>query len=118
MSKIKKAFAQWVGNNLWVHINGKIIKLSDPRLQIRKARTKGGMSSSLPNQIRSPMPGKITKVTVKQGDVVKTGQAIIMMEAMKMEYTLKSEMDGQVKTVHVKPLDQVNLGQILVELEG
>jgi acetyl-CoA carboxylase biotin carboxyl carrier protein len=63
------------------------------------------------------MPGRITKVTAKVGDKVEAGQTVIMMEAMKMEYTLKAEVEGVVKAVNVQESDQVNLGQILVELE-
>lgn len=116
MKHFNKALSQWVGNTLWVHLNGKIIKLSDPRVQVRRAGASGGIGSSSPNQIKSPMPGRITKVTVKEGDLVKAGQAIVMMEAMKMEYTLKAEIDGQIKAVLIKEFDQVNLGQVLVEL--
>jgi biotin carboxyl carrier protein len=114
--KSTKSKAQWVGNTLWVHLNGKIIKVQDPRVQSRKTGS-GSSSSSSPNLIKSPMPGRITKVTVKVGDEVQEGQAVIMMEAMKMEYTLKAEVKGVVKAVKVQECDQVNLSQLLVELE-
>jgi len=116
MSSSVKTTAQWVGNFLWVHINGKIIKVIDPRVQIRKSGSGHAINSSSPDLIRSTMPGRITKVTVKVGDSILAGQAIVMMEAMKMEYTLKAEIDGVVKSIKIKESEQVSLGQILVEL--
>ena len=66
----------------------------------------------------SPMPGKILKVLVKDGDLVKKGDALIIMEAMKMEHTLKASKDGVVKKVKYSEGDLVE-GQIeLVELDA
>lgn len=50
--------------------------------------------------IKSPMPGTIVKVYVKVGDKVKKGQALFVMEAMKMEHTMKAPADGVVKAVN------------------
>lgn len=50
--------------------------------------------------IKSPMPGTIVKVYVKVGDKVKKGQALFVMEAMKMEHTMKAPSDGVVKAVN------------------
>ncbi|EGG17604.1 methylcrotonyl-CoA carboxylase [Cavenderia fasciculata] len=47
----------------------------------------------------SPMPGKITKIMVQVGDSVKKGQAILLMEAMKMEHTIRSPIDGKVESL-------------------
>ncbi len=78
----------------------------------RKAR-----GSSSPSKIVSLMPGKITKVFVKEGDQVNQGQALIVMEAMKMEYTLKSDLTTTVEKVLVSTDQQVVLGQLLVQLK-
>jgi len=45
------------------------------------------------------------------------GQVVLVMEAMKMEYTLKSEIDGKIQKIHAKVGDQVSLGQKLIEFE-
>ena len=66
----------------------------------------------------SPMPGKILKVLESSGDEVKKGDPLIIMEAMKMEHTLKASQDGKVKTVKYSEGDLVE-GQVeLVELES
>jgi acetyl/propionyl-CoA carboxylase alpha subunit len=66
----------------------------------------------------SPMPGKITKIIVQAGQSVKEGDSIIVMEAMKMEYTLKSSINAKVKKINCQVNEQVTLGALLVELEN
>jgi biotin carboxyl carrier protein len=63
------------------------------------------------------MPGKVTKVFVAEGQQVEVGQALLVMEAMKMEYTLKAQVSGAVKEVRVKEGQQVELSQLLVKIE-
>jgi biotin carboxyl carrier protein len=52
--------------------------------------------------LRSPMPGTVTKVNRKVGDVVKKGESILAMEAMKMELVLKADYNCKVVKVNVK----------------
>ena len=65
----------------------------------------------------APMPGKVVKVNVKDGDAVKRGQALLVLEAMKMEQTTTSPDDGVVKQVLVREGDQVTAGQVLIVME-
>ncbi|MCL4152697.1 UNVERIFIED_CONTAM: hypothetical protein GTU68_002739 [Idotea baltica] len=64
------------------------------------------------------MPGKIIEVKVNAGDVVKLGQTLVVMEAMKMELELKAERDATIKTVNHETTDQVKADDVLVELEA
>jgi len=64
------------------------------------------------------MPGKIIKVATHPGKTVKTGEVVIVMEAMKMEYSLKTEMTGVVRGVNCKEGEQVTLGSVLVQLSA
>jgi biotin carboxyl carrier protein len=70
-----------------------------------------------PSAVQSPMPGKVVKVLVAVGDEVKSGQGVVVVEAMKMENELKSPKDGKVKSVAVKEGQAVEAGQSLVTLE-
>lgn len=106
----------WMQDQLWIHYNGQIIKMQDPKLLTRSQKNKS-QSSQHPDQILAPMPGRITKLNTQVGDKVGGGQALIMMEAMKMEYTLKAEQAGQVQSLNVQVGDQVNLGQLLIKLQ-
>jgi biotin carboxyl carrier protein len=67
------------------------------------------------NTIKAPMPGLIIDLKIKAGDTVKPGDALLILEAMKMENILKSPGEGIVKTVKVKKGDSVEKGQVLVE---
>ena len=65
----------------------------------------------------SPMPGVIMSVSVKEGDQVVTGDEICVLEAMKMQQSLRAEWSGIVRTVHVQPGRQVLDGDPIIELE-
>jgi 3-methylcrotonyl-CoA carboxylase alpha subunit len=64
------------------------------------------------------MPGKVVSFSVKAGDSVKAGQALAVMEAMKMEHTLSAPHDGVVAELLFAPGDQVNDGDALLKLQA
>ena len=74
--------------------------------------------ASAPGDVSTSMPGNIVDVLVKQGDVVKAGQAVLISEAMKMETEVQAPIAGTVKAVHVAKGDRVNPGEVLVEIEA
>jgi biotin carboxyl carrier protein len=79
---------------------------------------KMGMSSSAVakiNSIKAPMPGLIIDLKIKAGDTVNAGDALLILEAMKMENVLKSPGGGLVRSVKVKKGDSVEKGQVLIE---
>ena len=65
----------------------------------------------------SPMPGIVLSLAVGVGDQVTTGDDICVLEAMKMQQTLKADWSGVVSAVHVIPGQQVQDGDAIVELE-
>jgi len=65
----------------------------------------------------APLPGLIQRISVNIGDLVKIGQQVIIMEAMKMENEIAAPRDGRIKSIRVRVGDSVNEGDILVELE-
>ena len=67
--------------------------------------------------VKAPMPGKVLDVVVNVGDEVKKGDAILILEAMKMENVLKAEGDCIIKSVLVENQQSVEKNQVLVELE-
>ncbi len=68
-------------------------------------------------ECRAPLPGAVTKVLVSVGDVVAEGDALVVLEAMKMEHTLRALGAGTVRAVHGAPGQQVDVGDLLVEME-
>ena len=69
------------------------------------------------NHVGAPMPGMIGLMRVKVGDNVKEGDALLTMEAMKMETILRSEKIGVVKNVYVQAGDTVDAGDLLIVIE-
>lgn len=68
------------------------------------------------NVVSAPMPGKVLRVLVREGDQVRVGQGLLVLEAMKMENEIPSPRDGVVKRILVKEGDTVDTGQPLIEL--
>jgi len=69
-------------------------------------------------QIRAPMPGLVLSLRVEEGQEVKAGDGLVVLEAMKMENELRAEADGIVKSIHVERGDAVGKNDLLVEIEA
>ena len=67
-------------------------------------------------RLTAPMPGKVVSFSVKAGDKVTKGQALAVMEAMKMEHTIAAPLDGVVQELLYAPGDQVTEGAELLKL--
>lgn len=74
------------------------------------------LSSAKVNNIKAPMPGLVFDIKVQEGDTIKKGDTVLVLEAMKMENMLKSPGEGVVKSIKVKKGEAVEKNQILVEL--
>lgn len=102
-----------------VEVNGnthKIICQSELDLLLEKF-SKTRTDKGFKKDVVSPMPGSIVKVNVKEGDKIKKGQVLLVLEAMKMENELKAAQDcivGKILAEEKKPVDK---GQILLKLE-
>lgn len=67
--------------------------------------------------VKSPLPGTILDIYVRVGDVVKIGQKLIMLEAMKMENNIDSDKDGKIAEIKVQRNDSVMEGDVLIVIE-
>tara|TARA_B100001750_G_C15515908_1_gene607163 strand:+ start:592 stop:1002 length:411 start_codon:yes stop_codon:yes gene_type:complete len=67
--------------------------------------------------INSPIAGKILAIKIKPGSSVKTGDELCIIEAMKMEQSIRAHGEAKVKKIFVKPMDQVNTNDPLIEFE-
>jgi acetyl/propionyl-CoA carboxylase alpha subunit len=110
--KIIRVPARKAAGKLWFHHNGEthVIELGGGR---RSGQQK---SKTHPGVINAPMPGKITRVAVKKGETVSAGQTLLVMEAMKMEYTLEADVAGIIVELNAETGAQVNLGATLVKI--
>ncbi len=66
--------------------------------------------------VKSPLPGVVLDVLVKEGDVVKVGQKLMILEAMKMENNIESDRDGVVKSIVARKGDSVLEGDVLITI--
>lgn len=67
--------------------------------------------------LKAPMPGKILEVMVETGDVVKAGDTLLILEAMKMQNAILASTKGIIKKVHVKVGDTTSKSDLLIELQ-
>lgn len=113
--KEKKVLAERIDKKIWFKINDQIFSQDIFDLTSRHDKKNRGSKSSN-DKILAPMPGKVTKIFVIPGQKVQKGQTLLVMEAMKMEYTLKSDIDATVEKLNAQVNQQVNLGHLLVQL--
>ncbi len=95
--------------NRWVTVNGQTLLLeqSDP------VRKKTLTSAKPTGQLIAPMPGQVRAVQVTEGELVKKGQTLVIVEAMKMEMKITAQFDGWVKMLSVQVGKTVERDQIL-----
>jgi pyruvate carboxylase len=81
------------------------------------SRVKKNAKASGENQIGAPLPGRISKIWVKPGDTVNANQALVTIEAMKMENTVNASRTCAIKSIELAEGSMVELGDLLLELE-
>ncbi len=99
------------GDALWVHADGATAQLRRARRVVLRPDTAGAH----PPELTSPMPGSVIAVPVSDGQAVAAGDPVVVVEAMKMEHTLRAPADGVVELL-VAAGDQVALDQVLARL--
>lgn len=105
----------WEEKKFVLRINGKIVEATvrDPFDQL--LQTLGiQQTSAMVSELKAPMPGLVLEVMVKPGQVVKKGDSLVILEAMKMENVLKAPADLEVKEVKVTPRQSVEKNQPLI----
>ncbi len=105
------------GKNYKVHAVNDFFSINGEQFHIKnfERKLKSNKSADLGEMV-SPMPGKILKVLVSIGDEVKKGDKLIVMEAMKMEHTIKASKDGKIEKIYFEQDQLVDGGVELVEL--
>jgi biotin carboxyl carrier protein len=96
-------------------ISGGKAQVNTPKSSARSSSGSSAANSS-GKSLKSPMPGTILSLNVKSGETIKRGQALIILEAMKMENELLAECDGTVREIHVTQGQSVQAGELLISL--
>lgn len=99
-----------------VSVNGNKYQLSvkDKFDELLKSLGFDDLNAKKVNEIKAPMPGLVLDVRVSEGDFVKKGDPILVLEAMKMENIIKSPTDGTIKKINVKKGIAVEKNQVLI----
>jgi len=101
-------------------VNGNQREITIFDKQYRKAEVTSSMVLANPNdkkEIGASIPGTVTKILVKEGDKVKVGQSLIIIEAMKMEAQIIAPEAGTIAIINVKEEQQVKNGELLIKIE-
>ena len=90
-------------------------------MTVRAAHLLSLMPAKLPPDLSkfllSPMPGLLREAAVAEGQDVKAGEKLAIIEAMKMENVLKAEQDGKVKKIVAKPGASLSVDEVIIEFE-
>ncbi len=112
----KTVTAEIIEKKMWFKLDDQVFScdlmdLADGSFKKTKSTSKS------PDRILAPMPGKVTKVFISENQTVQKGDSLLVMEAMKMEYTLKADVSATVEKIYSKVGDQVTLGFLLIQLK-
>jgi biotin carboxyl carrier protein len=97
----------------WASWNGRVFRFGGDR----PAAARRGRRVTAHLAVTAPMPARIIAVKVREGDSVKTGDTLVVLEAMKMELPILSPGDGRVRAIGCREGDLVQGDAVLVELE-
>ena len=76
-----------------------------------------GLASDALGGLKTQMPGKVVKILIAQGDSVRPGQTLLILEAMKMENEIKANIGGVIEKIHVSVGDTLESGVSMIELK-
>lgn len=118
--ELEKVWFEKLANKLWIHWRGRTF-IYDISLfsslhssHLRKTENKAEKKKTT---IWAPLSGRITKIFIKEGEEVKRGDSVVVMEAMKMEYHLEADKRGTVKKIQCQERQVVEANQALVIIE-
>ena len=99
-------------------VEGQTFIIEVPNAQAApRARRGGGAKKKKSGTVSASIPGKVVTVEVKEGDVVKEGQVILILEAMKMLNQIESDKSGKIKKIMVDNAQPVEFEQVLYIIE-
>ncbi len=100
------------GGRRALHVDGHILDYEVARGPDRRQTGSGAGD----RELRAPMPGVVTQVAVREGEAVRAGQPLVMIEAMKMEHVVRATTAGVVRNLRVRQGEQVDGGAIVAEI--
>lgn len=117
--KSHEAYIQEGEEDWQVLLRGRLypVKVEDEREKRLRAAAGGGVAEGGEYHLKAPMPGLVVSIAVDEGQEVKKGQVLLILESMKMQNELKSPRDGVVNRIKVKAGESVEQKQALLSVE-
>ena len=99
-----------------IRVNGNkyTVQLKDKYDELLEKLGMNNTSAAKIKDVKAPMPGLVVDIRVKEGDQIKKGDALVVLQAMKMENILKCPADVTIKKVHVKKDDAIEKNQLII----
>jgi biotin carboxyl carrier protein len=97
-----------------VYVNGRLFKI-EKRSALEVLKGERGRSKK--REVKISMPGRVVQVIPREGEEVKEGQAVLVLEAMKMQNEIKSPQTGKISRIYFKAGDYVEAGAVLFAVE-
>ena len=107
------------GDHEWqVLLRGRLypVTVEDEREKRLRSAAGGGVAETGEFHLRAPMPGLVVTILIEEGQAIKKGQVLLILESMKMQNELKSPRDGVIGRVRVKPGETVEQKQTLLSV--
>ena len=117
--KSHEAYVQQGDENWQVLLRGRLYPatVEDEREKRLRAAAGGGVAETGEFHLKATMPGLVVTIPVSEGQEVKKGQVLLILESMKMQNELKAPRDGKVSRIRVKPGESVEQKQALLSVQ-
>lgn len=109
---MKRKFLVVVNNKEYIVEIEEIAEEKNEKPEVQKSLRQEGLE-----KVIAPMSGKVILIKVREGDIVKEGDILLIIEAMKMENEIRATRNGKIKEIKVKEGDKVEYGEILLVIE-
>ncbi|MGB1581642.1 MAG: acetyl-CoA carboxylase biotin carboxyl carrier protein subunit [Nevskiales bacterium] len=103
------------GDDVYIHLDGETYQLQFEHALQRLSEMAQG---SADDNVKATMPGSLVSLAVAEGDIVKTGQTLLVMESMKMETTIIAPRDGVVESIHFAAGQTFDKDAVLITLQA
>ena len=99
-----------------VKLNGKVYEVEIEEVKSGKQSATPAVVTGTGEEVVAPLQGSMFNILVKEGQSVKKGDVLAVLEAMKMENEIIAPVDGQISAIHVEKGQNVNLGDVILNI--
>ena len=118
--RVKMDGQKAIVNDELIEVDIKAIKKAEKneKKKAKEEKPSSASSDDFDGVLRSPLPGAVISVKVKEGDEVSDGDVVLILDSMKMEVEVKTYNPGEIININVRPGDQIKTGDALMVIEA